>query len=87
MQVDKTAAGLAVTSFWPFVSRFQVFALDLKQYGYTLVAGPSHYYLWILARRPDLPIKIRNDLFDKAHVRGFPVKGPILVDHNVEACL
>lgn len=63
-----------------------MFALDLKQYGYTSVAGPSHYYLWILARRADLPIEIRNDLVDKAHVRGFPAKDPILIDHSVEAC-
>ena len=57
-----------------------MFALDVQEYGYTLVAGPSHYYLWILARRPDLPIEIRNDLVGKAHVRGFPVKDLIQVD-------
>ena len=57
-----------------------MFALDVQEYGYTLVAGPSHYYLWILARRPDLPIEIRNNLVGKAHVRGFPVKDLIQVD-------
>ncbi len=63
-----------------------MFALDQKNYGYALVAGPSHGYLWILARRPDLPVEIRHELVGKARERGFPVDDLILVDHSGEVC-
>ena len=43
-------------------------------------------YLWILARRPDLTVEIRNELVDKARERGFPVDDLILVDHSREVC-
>jgi hypothetical protein len=29
-----------------------VSALDVQEYGYNLVAGPSHYYLWIWGDDP-----------------------------------
>ena len=43
-------------------------------------------YLWILARQPDLPIEIRNDLVAKVRDRGFPVDDLILVDHSQPPC-
>ena len=85
-QGEKTVASLSVTFFWPFAGGYHVFALDQKDYGYALVAGPSNGYLWILARRPDLPIEIRNDLVAKARDRGFPVDDLILVDHSQPPC-
>ena len=39
-----------------------------------------------LARQPELPIEIRNDLVRKAHVRGSSVKGLIQFYYGVEAC-
>jgi apolipoprotein D and lipocalin family protein len=85
-QREKTVASLSVTFFWPFSGGYHVFALDQQNYGYALVAGPSHGYLWILARRPDLPIEIRNDLVTKARRIGFPVDDLILVDHGKPDC-
>ena len=85
-QGEKTVASLSVTFFWPFAGGYHVFALDQQNYGYALVAGPSLDYLWILARRPDLPVEIRNKLVGKARERGFPVDDLILVDHSREVC-
>ena len=86
-QGEKTIASLSVTFLWPFAGGYHVFALDQKDYGYALVAGPTHDYLWILARRPDLPIAIKQILVGKAREHGFPVHDLILVDHNREECL
>ena len=85
-QGEKTVASLSVTFFWPFAGGYHVFALDQENYVYALVAGPSHDYLWVLARRPDLPVEIRNDLVAKARVYGFPADDLILVDHSREVC-
>jgi len=85
-QGEKNVASLSVTFFWPFAGGYHVFALDQKDYGYALVAGPSHDYLWILARRPDLPVEIRDNLVGEARERGFPVDDLILVDHGEPTC-
>lgn len=85
-QGEKTVASLSVTFFWPFAGGYHVFALDQQNYHYALVSGPSHSYLWILARQPDLPIEIRNGLVAKARDRGFPVNDLILVDHSQPPC-
>lgn len=85
-QGEKTVASLSVTFFWPFAGGYHVFALDRENYSYAVVAGPSHDYLWILARQPDLPVEIRNGLVGEARQRGFPVDDLILVDHSDRAC-
>ena len=85
-QGEKTVARLSVTFFWPFAGGDQVFVLDQQDYSYALVAGSSHDNLWILARRPDLPVEIRNGLVGKVHERGFSVNDLIPVDHSGEAC-
>jgi apolipoprotein D and lipocalin family protein len=83
-QGERTVASLSVTFFWPFAGGYHVFALD--EQNYALVSGPSHEYLWILARRPDLPVEIRDDLVRKARDQGFPVDDLILVDHSQLPC-
>jgi apolipoprotein D and lipocalin family protein len=50
------------------------------------LSGPSRSYLWILARRPDLPPEIRTRLVNKARDLGFPVDDLILVDHSTPDC-
>jgi len=85
-QGDKTVASLSVTFFWPFAGGYHVFELDQDNYAFAVVAGPSRKYLWILARRPDLPSETRNDLVAKARDRGFPVAELILVHHNDPTC-
>jgi apolipoprotein D and lipocalin family protein len=79
-------ASLSVTFFWPFAGGYHVFALDQKEYGWAMVSGPSHSYLWILARRPDLAPELRNDLVGRARGLGFPVDELILVDHGTPTC-
>jgi apolipoprotein D and lipocalin family protein len=85
-QGEKTIASLSVTFFWPFAGGYHVFALDQKNYQFALVAGPSHDYLWILARRPNLPDKIMNQMIGKAREHKFPVDNLILVDHSELPC-
>ena len=79
-------ASLSVTFFWPFAGGYHVFALDRQDYGWAMISGPSHDYLWILARQPDLSPEIRQRLVDKARDLGFPVDELILVDHGSAAC-
>lgn len=85
-QGERTVASLSVTFFWPFAGGYHVFALDERNYAYALVSGPSHEYLWILARRPELPVEIRDDLVQRARDQGFPVDDLILVDHSQPPC-
>jgi apolipoprotein D and lipocalin family protein len=85
-QGHTSIASLSVSFFGPFAGSYHVFALDQENYDYALVAGPSRDYLWLLARRPDLSIEIRNDLKATARQRGFPVDDLILVDHSQPSC-
>ena len=86
-QGDRDAASLSVTFFWPFAGGYHVFALDRRDYDWALISGPSRNYLWILARRPDLSVDIRNRLVDQARSLGFPVDELILVDHGPTTCV
>jgi apolipoprotein D and lipocalin family protein len=85
-QGARDTASLSVTFFWPFAGGYHVVALDQRDYGWALVSGPSRNYLWILARRPDLPADVRSRLVDQARGLGFPVDDLILVDHGEPAC-
>ncbi len=85
-QGERDTASLSVTFFWPFAGGYHVFALDQQDYGWALISGPSRSYLWILARRPDLSVDIRNHLVDQARRLGFPVNDLILVDHAKPDC-
>ena len=80
-------ASLAVTFFWPFSGGYHVFSLDRDAYAWAVVSGPSTEYLWILARRPDLPAATRDRLVEQARRLGFPVQNLILVDHDRPDCL
>jgi apolipoprotein D and lipocalin family protein len=85
-QGDPDVASLSVTFFWPFAGGYHVFALDEKDYAWAAVSGPSRSYLWILARRPDLPSGTRDRIVEKARILGFPVEDLILVDHGKPDC-
>ncbi len=84
-QDDPGTASLSVTFFWPFAGGYHVFALDKTNYEWAAVSGPTRNYLWILARRPDLPASIRSRLVEEARLR-FPVDNLILVDHSKPKC-
>jgi apolipoprotein D and lipocalin family protein len=46
---------------------------------WAMVAGPSHGYLWILARTPTLPDEVLDPLVDQARDAGFDLTGLISV--------
>lgn len=83
---SREVGSLAVTFFWPFAGGYHVFALDERDYGWALVSGPSRDYLWILARRPDLPEPVRAELVARAGALGFPVAQLIAVRHDASTC-
>jgi apolipoprotein D and lipocalin family protein len=61
---------LKVSFFGPFYGGYHVFELD-PEYRWAMVSGPTRDYLWILARQPQLPADILNDLIAKARDAGF----------------
>jgi apolipoprotein D and lipocalin family protein len=77
---------LSVSFFPPLAAGYHVIDLDRRGYQWALVSGPTRDYLWILARRPDLPADIRRKLVAKAASLGYPVERLQLVDHSPVAC-
>lgn len=77
---------LAVTFFWPLAGGYHILELDEKRYRWSIVAGPTRDYLWILAREPDLSPQERARLMEKVRQLGFPVGDLILVDQGPSAC-
>ena len=63
-------ASLKVSFFGPFYGGYHVFALD-PDYGWALISGPTREYFWILARQPQLPAAVLDDLLAKAKSAGF----------------
>lgn len=72
---------LKVSFFWPFYGGYHVMALD-PDYRWVMVAGPSHGYLWILARSPTLADDVLEPLLDQARDAGFDLTGLIRVKHG-----
>ncbi|MCU0723375.1 MAG: lipocalin family protein, partial [Planctomycetes bacterium] len=75
---------LEVTFFWPFYGGYNVFALDTKNYGWSMVCGNDRSYLWILARTRKLPEELLKQLLDKAKSLGFDVSKLIFVPQDRE---
>ena len=73
---------LKVSFFGPFYGSYVVFALDHENYQYSLVAGPSKSYLWLLARSPKMNEDIKNDLIAKARAAGFDTNKLVYVNHD-----
>jgi apolipoprotein D and lipocalin family protein len=47
-----------------------------------MVAGPDRSYLWILAREPELPRAMIDELLTKAKGAGYDTSELIFVEHN-----
>ena len=77
---------LSVTFFWPFAGGYHVVDLDRHAYQWAMVAGPTHSYLWILARKTELDPKVLNKLVKRAEALGFPTDELIRVEHGQTAC-
>jgi apolipoprotein D and lipocalin family protein len=65
-----THGRLKVSFFGPFYGAYNVIALDEK-YGWSLVCGKDHAYLWILSRTPRLPEPVVEQLVGTANGLGF----------------
>jgi apolipoprotein D and lipocalin family protein len=74
-------ASLKVSFFGPFYGGYHVMALDPK-YQWTMIAGPTHKYFWILARTPSLPQATLDNLLTKARQSGFNLDGLITVKQD-----
>jgi apolipoprotein D and lipocalin family protein len=68
---EKTTGHLKVAFFGPFYGSYIIAELDKENYSYSLVCGPDHSYLWILARTPTLPEPMLTQLLQKAADCGF----------------
>ena len=73
-----------VSFFGPFYAGYNVLALD-DDYSTALIGGPNRDYLWILARRPQLPDAERAALVNQASVMGFDTV-ELIYPKQGEAC-
>lgn len=72
---------LKVSFFWPLYGGYNIIELDKMNYSYALVCGPNKYYLWILARKPDMEESVKSALIKKAKDLGFNTEKLIFVKH------
>ena len=82
---DETVGLLKVSFFGPFYGGYNVIALDVDEYAWSMIVGPDRSYLWILARSPELPHVILERLIAEAKGLGFPVEDLIRVSHDQPA--
>ena len=75
-------ASLKVSFFGPFYGGYHVFALD-PDYRWVMISGPSRDYLWILAREPQLPSPLLEELIARARQAGFATDGLIFPPPSV----
>jgi len=69
---DKTYPGkLKVSFFGPFYGAYNIIQLDKPGYNYVMLCGPDKSYFWILARTPQLPYPIKQELISEAKTMGF----------------
>ena len=79
--IDDTQTGsLKVSFFGPFYGGYHIVALD-PDYRWSLVAGPSRDYLWILARDRQLSDTQKTALLKTAAGFGFETDKLIWVSH------
>lgn len=79
---DRRTASLKVSFFGPFYGGYHVIALDQQNYRWSLVAGPSRDYLWILARDKTLPAEVLEPLLSQAKALGFATEKLLWVEHR-----
>lgn len=73
---------LKVSFFGPFYGGYNILELDKQDYSYAMVAGPDRDFLWILARKPELPATTLKQLVAEAKRLGFDTDKLIVVDHS-----
>src|SRR6056297_3238655 len=78
---DPSVGRLKVSFFGPFYGAYNIFELG-ENYEYSMVAGPNRSYLWILAREPELPRAMLDELLSKAEAAGYDTSELIFVEHD-----
>ena len=73
---------LKVSFFGPFYGSYIVMDTDYERY--TMISGPDHSYLWILARKPVLDKGQLERLMKKADEAGFDTSKLIFVNQKAE---
>jgi len=79
---DKTTnAKLSVTFFWPFSGKYWI--IDLADdYSYAVVGHPSHRYLWILSRTPQMEDYVYLDVLSRIRAKGYDLSKLEKTDHH-----
>lgn len=75
---------LQVSFFGPFYSSYVIFGLDRDTYQYAFISGPSHSYLWLLSRTPQVDSEVLGHFLEAAGNAGFAVEELIYVRHELE---
>ncbi len=78
---DESVGRLKVSFFGPFYGGYNVFELG-ENYEYAMIAGPDRSYLWILAREPQVPQAMLDELLAKAEAAGYDTSALIFVEHD-----
>jgi len=78
---DDKIAMLKVSFFRPFYSGYNVIAID-PDYKYSLVAGESLKYLWILSREQTIPDTIKDKYLTIAKDLGYTTSDLIWIEHK-----
>ena len=81
--VNEGVGSLKVSFFGPFYGGYHIIALDQENYRYSMVAGPSRSYLWILSRTPTMDAAVYAGLVEMADRWGFDTQNLIKVSHNL----
>lgn len=79
---DDTEGYLKVSFFGPFYGSYVIFEIDRENYEYAFVSGPDNSYLWLLARKPDLPNNVIEEFINISKELGFNTDELIFVNHK-----
>lgn len=71
---------LKVSFFGPFYSSYVIFDLD-REYQHAYVSGPSHDYLWLLSRTPEVEQEVIDRFEETVKAIGFATEDLIYVRH------
>ncbi|RKR06846.1 apolipoprotein D and lipocalin family protein [Kushneria sinocarnis] len=81
---DHRLGRLRVTFFGPFYAGYNVLWVD-EHYQHAVVAGPTHDYLWLLARTPQPAERAYHAMLEQARANGFDVARLLRVGHDSDA--
>ena len=57
---------------WPFKMPFLIIDID-DEYSYTVIGYPSRNYVWIMARKPEIPQKTYQSILKNLEYVGYDI--------------